>query len=118
MFRLPQNPKATGKGFTLAQKMVGRACGLAEGKGMEVLDLCIPVLRSGVDCPIVTGAGTGTWEHELASGVWNELQPGSYVFMDADYARNTPGDGERRFEHSLFVLAAVMSTPCSSEALR
>ena len=47
------------------------------------------MLRSGVECPIVTGAGTGTWEHELVSGVWNELQPGSYVFMDADYARNT-----------------------------
>jgi D-serine deaminase-like pyridoxal phosphate-dependent protein len=65
----------------------------------------------------VTGAGTGTWEHELASGVWNELQPGSYVFMDADYARNTPGDGERRFEHSLFVLAAVMSTPTRERAI-
>jgi D-serine deaminase-like pyridoxal phosphate-dependent protein len=75
------------------------------------------VLRSGVECPIVTGAGTGTWEHELESGVWNELQPGSYVFMDADYARNTPGDGERRFEHSLFVLAAVMSTPTRERAI-
>ena len=38
--------------------------------------------------PIVTGAGTGTWTLERDSGVWNELQPGSYVFMDADYARN------------------------------
>ena len=75
------------------------------------------VLRSGVACPIVTGAGTGTWEHEMASGVWNELQPGSYVFMDADYGRNTPGAGERRFEHSLFVLAAVMSVPTQGRAI-
>ena len=75
------------------------------------------VLRSGIECPIVTGAGTGTWEHEMASGVWNELQPGSYVFMDADYARNTPGRGERRFEHSLFVLAAVMSAPAQGRAV-
>ena len=75
------------------------------------------VTRAGIACPIVTGAGTGTWEHEMASGVWNELQAGSYVFMDADYARNTPGTGERRFEHSLFVVAAVMSTPTRERAI-
>jgi len=34
LFCLPQNPTATGKGFTLAQKMVGRACGLPEGQGV------------------------------------------------------------------------------------
>ena len=73
--------------------------------------------RAGVQVPIVTGAGTGTWEHELASGVWDELQVGSYIFMDADYARNTPGERERRFEHSLFVLAAVMSVPTRSRAI-
>jgi len=73
--------------------------------------------RAGLEVPIVTGAGTGTWEHELASGVWGELQVGSYLFMDADYARNMPAEGERRFEHSLFVLAAVMSTPTPSRAI-
>ena len=75
------------------------------------------VERAGLEVPIVTGAGTGTWEHELASGVWNELQVGSYVFMDADYARNTPGEGEKRFEHSLFVQAAVMSVPAPARAI-
>ena len=75
------------------------------------------VERSGLEVPIVTGAGTGTWEHELASGVWNELQVGSYVFMDADYGRNTPGAGEKRFEHSLFVQAAVMSVPAPARAI-
>ncbi len=73
--------------------------------------------RAGLAVPIVTGAGTGTWEHELASGVWNELQVGSYVFMDADYARNAPGEGELRFEHSLFVVSAVMSVPTPSRAI-
>jgi D-serine deaminase-like pyridoxal phosphate-dependent protein len=53
------------------------------------------VERAGLQVPIVTGAGTGTWEHELASGVWNELQVGSYIFMDADYARNTAGEARR-----------------------
>ena len=65
----------------------------------------------GVTCSIVTGAGTGTWRHERDSGVWNELQPGSYVFMDADYARNTAAGDDLRFEHSLYVLASVMSVP-------
>ena len=35
------------------------------------------------------GAGTaGRTVFELASGAWDEIQPGSYIFMDADYARN------------------------------
>jgi aconitate hydratase 2/2-methylisocitrate dehydratase len=34
-FRLPQAPKDSGRGFTLAQKMVGRACGLPEVKGQQ-----------------------------------------------------------------------------------
>ena len=42
LFRLPVNPPDTGKGFTLAQKMVGRACGLAEGKGMRPGTYCEP----------------------------------------------------------------------------
>jgi D-serine deaminase-like pyridoxal phosphate-dependent protein len=64
---------------------------------------------AGVACSIVTGAGTGTWHHEMASGVWNELQPGSYPFMDADYERNTLGSADIAFEQSLFVQAGVMS---------
>lgn len=71
----------------------------------------------GLGCAIVTGAGTGTWTLERDSGVWNELQPGSYVFMDADYARNAVGPRELRFEHALFVLASVMSTPTSGRAI-
>ena len=43
---------------------------------------------AGLACPVVTGAGTGTWQLERDSGVYTELQPGSYVFMDADYGRN------------------------------
>jgi len=65
--------------------------------------------EAGIECPIVTGAGTGTWHHEATSGVWNELQPGSYPFMDADYGRNALGSGDIAFEQSLFVVAGVMS---------
>jgi D-serine deaminase-like pyridoxal phosphate-dependent protein len=64
---------------------------------------------AGIAVPLVTGAGTGTFVHEAASGLWGELQAGSYLFMDADYAANTPDDGAPAFEHALFVKAQVMS---------
>ena len=67
--------------------------------------------RSGIACPIVAGAGSGSYMFEIESGAWNELQPGSYVFMDADYARNEWAAPLPRFEHALFVLSTVMSHP-------
>ena len=65
------------------------------------------------------GAGTGTFELEGASGVFNELQAGSYVFMDADYARNKAADGApfSTFEHALFVYVTVMSAPVPERAV-
>lgn len=74
---------------------------------------------AGISCPIVTGAGTGTYRLEAASGVYNEIQPGSYVFMDADYARNTVegGGAFADFRHSLFVLATIMSRPTGERAV-
>jgi D-serine deaminase-like pyridoxal phosphate-dependent protein len=48
---------------------------------------------------------------EASSDVYDELQPGSYLFMDADYARNEWAPPMPRFEHSLFVLTTVMSRP-------
>jgi D-serine deaminase-like pyridoxal phosphate-dependent protein len=75
------------------------------------------VARAGLDTAIVTGAGTGTWMLERDSGAWNELQPGSYVFMDADYGRNVRAAGEVAFAQSLFVIASVMSAPTPSRAV-
>ena len=46
LFRLPDVPKDTGKGYSLAQKMVGRACGLPEGKGMRPGTYCEPKMTS------------------------------------------------------------------------
>ena len=66
---------------------------------------------AGIDCPVVTGAGSGTFMFEVEMGAWDEIQPGSYVFMDWDYARNEWAAPMPRFEHSLFVLATVMSRP-------
>jgi aconitate hydratase 2/2-methylisocitrate dehydratase len=42
LFRLPKDPEAGTKGFTLAQKMVGKACGLEEGKGVRPNTYCEP----------------------------------------------------------------------------
>ncbi|HLU20168.1 MAG TPA: bifunctional aconitate hydratase 2/2-methylisocitrate dehydratase [Pusillimonas sp.] len=46
LFRLPKNPEDSGKGFTLAQKMVGRACGLPEGQGVRPGTYCEPKMTS------------------------------------------------------------------------
>jgi len=72
---------------------------------------------AGIACETVTGAGTGTFLLESASRVYNEIQPGSYVFMDADYNRNVWEEGWPRFEQSLFVLATVMSVPAPDRAV-
>lgn len=73
--------------------------------------------QAGIGCPIVTGAGTGTFMFELELGAWDEIQPGSYVFMDWDYAKNEWAPPLPRFEHSLFVLTAIMSRPDERTAI-
>lgn len=69
------------------------------------------LLKQGLKCDVVTGGGTGTYLLEAASRVFTEVQPGSYLFNDADYARNLGEDGEfvRDWEQSLYVLTTVMS---------
>nr|MBL8454896.1 aconitate hydratase B [Zoogloeaceae bacterium] len=46
LFRLPQAPVDSGKGFSLAQKMVGRACGLPEGQGIRPGTYCEPKMTT------------------------------------------------------------------------
>ncbi len=65
--------------------------------------------RAGLPCPLVTGAGTGTYPFEAASAEYGELQAGSYLFMDRDYADNECDAAHPRFEHALFIKAQVMS---------
>jgi 3-hydroxy-D-aspartate aldolase len=77
--------------------------------------------KAGLPCELVTGAGTGTYRLEAASGLWNELQVGSYLFMDTEYARiegdDAGGGRYRDFAHSLFVLSTVMSVPAPGRAI-
>jgi len=92
--RTPHERAAT---VARSAEAVARTRALIEGAGLAV--------------PLVTGAGTGTFVHEVASGQWGELQAGSYLFMDADYAANTADGDSPAFEHALFVKAQVMSRP-------
>ncbi len=73
------------------------------------------------DCGIaverITGAGTGSFLHERDSGVFDEIQAGSYVFMDRDYGDNQRAAGDVQFEHALFVMTTVMSRPTADRAI-
>jgi len=73
--------------------------------------------KAGIACPIVTGAGSGTFMLEVEAGAWNEIQCGSYAFMDVDYAKNEWAAPLPRFEHALFVLSTVMSRPSPEVAI-
>jgi D-serine deaminase-like pyridoxal phosphate-dependent protein len=64
---------------------------------------------AGFPCPTVTGAGTGTYMLEAASSLYTEVQPGSYVLMDADYAANRLPAGAEPLRHALFGLCTVIS---------
>ncbi len=87
--------------------------------GDLVADTVEQLANAGLSCRLVTGAGTGTFPFEAGTGVWNELQAGSYCFMDADYARNIDEDGTTfdTFRQSLHVLATVMSHPTRDRAV-
>lgn len=74
------------------------------------------ITAAGLPVPLVTGSGTGTLVHEAASGVYGELQAGSFLFMDADYARNEREPAQPAFEQALFVKTQVISA-CGSHAV-
>jgi 3-hydroxy-D-aspartate aldolase len=78
-----------------------------------VKDAVETLKAEGLDCDIVGGGGTGSYYFEGNSGVYNELQCGSYAFMDADYGRILDKDGNRidqgEWENALFILTSVMS---------
>ncbi|MES1926644.1 DSD1 family PLP-dependent enzyme [Salinisphaera sp. T31B1] len=77
------------------------------------------IAQAGLSCELVAGAGTGTYAFEGKSGVYNELQCGSYVFMDADYQRIAMADGQPidDFENSLFIYTTVMSKTKADKAI-
>jgi D-serine deaminase-like pyridoxal phosphate-dependent protein len=73
--------------------------------------------QAGIACRSVTGAGSGTFMLEVEAGAWDEIQCGSYAFMDVDYAKNEWAAPLPRFAHALFVLTTVMSRPAANLAI-
>ena len=86
-----------------------------------VKDAVDALKAEGLDCDIVGGGGTGSYYFESNSGVYNELQCGSYAFMDADYGRILDKDGKRidrgEWENALFILCSVMSHAKTEKAI-
>ncbi|MEM0946766.1 MAG: 3-hydroxy-D-aspartate aldolase BhcC [Pseudomonadota bacterium] len=93
------------------------------------IDIAVAMVRDaveglkaeGLSCDIVGGGGTGSYYFESNSGVYNELQCGSYAFMDADYGRILDQDGNRidqgEWENALFILTSVMSHAKAEKAI-
>ncbi len=86
-----------------------------------VADAVNGLKAEGLECDIVGGGGTGSYYFEGNSGVYNELQCGSYAFMDADYGRILDKDGNRidqgEWENALFILTSVMSHAKADKAI-
>jgi 3-hydroxy-D-aspartate aldolase len=83
---------------------------------------CVDALTAaGLKPDLVSGGGTGSYYFESGSGVYNELQCGSYAFMDADYGRILDQDGNRidrgEWENALFILTSVMSHVKADKAI-
>ncbi|WP_299638103.1 3-hydroxy-D-aspartate aldolase BhcC [uncultured Ruegeria sp.] len=95
----------------------------------EKLDTAIAMVKDaveglkaeGIECELVSGGGTGSYYFESNSGVYNELQCGSYAFMDADYGRILDKDGNRidqgEWENAFFILTSVMSHTKADKAI-
>ncbi len=75
--------------------------------------------KNGIECPLVTGGSTGTYNIDSGIKGISELQPGSFLFMDVDYSRIGGKDGPvyQDFRTSLSVLTTVVSKPTDSLAI-
>ncbi len=81
----------------------------AEGEMARLRELIAALKAEGLSPEIVTGGGTGTFDTDISGGVFTEIQPGSYPFMDREYYE-IERTGERPFDASLFVLATVIAS--------
>lgn len=99
-YRLPQE----------RQQAITAVCAKAAAVKEAIEQLGIKVER-------VSGAGTGSVMLESHSKLFNEVQAGSYILMDRDYATNQRDQSDLPFEHALFVKTAVLSRPLDSRAV-
>ncbi|XP_005106537.1 D-threonine aldolase [Aplysia californica] len=89
---------------------------LVAEKGKKALQA---LKEGGFDCPYVTGGGTGTFHFEAGSGVFTEVQPGSYLMMDVDYNKNLD-ESEKfvsEFQQSLYIISTVQSVAPGDRAV-
>jgi len=85
-----------------------RASAVAEG--MQKLTAAIAAVRAaGGTVDVVTGGGTGTFTADAAQGVLNEVQPGSFAFMDREYRDALMSDPDGAYEQALTIVASVIS---------
>jgi D-serine deaminase-like pyridoxal phosphate-dependent protein len=93
------------------QHMKGREARYAAvEQGTAILATAAKSLKAqGATMAQITGGGTGTFGADAALGILNEVQPGSYVFMDAQYRDALGDDADGQFEQSLFVQSSVIS---------
>ncbi|MBL6941279.1 MAG: DSD1 family PLP-dependent enzyme [Rhodospirillales bacterium] len=85
----------------------------------QVADTIKMLKQVNLECDIIGGAGTGSYYFEGTSGVYNEIQCGSYIFMDADYQRIKDEEGSfiSEFENSLFIWTSIMSRAKRDQAI-
>ncbi|WP_406647855.1 DSD1 family PLP-dependent enzyme [Aliisedimentitalea scapharcae] len=87
----------------------------------QVKEAVAALKTAGLEPELVSGGGTGSYYFESNSGVFNELQCGSYAFMDADYGRILDSQGQRidqgEWENALFILTSVMSHAKADKAI-
>ncbi|HWF00713.1 MAG TPA: DSD1 family PLP-dependent enzyme [Caulobacteraceae bacterium] len=88
----------------------GRRAAIAD-RTRYLSEVIAALTAAGLAPPLVTGGGTGSHRIDAELGVLNELQVGSYVFMDRQYGdcELTDGATSQPFETSLFVDARVIS---------
>lgn len=93
------------------QHMAGanaRTAAVADGI-VKLSDVAAALRAQGHDIRLVTGGGTGTFSADAAQGVLNEIQAGSYAFMDREYREALGSDDDGAFETSLMVQGRVIS---------
>lgn len=92
------------------QQAIAAVCAKAAAAKAAIEQVGIPVER-------ISGAGTGSVMLESQSKLFNEVQAGSYILMDRDYATNQRDPSDLPFEHALFVKTAVLSHPSNNRAV-
>ncbi len=86
-----------------------RAAAVADGM-VRLKSILAAIRATGAVFNLVTGGGTGSFAADAAQGVLNEIQPGSFAFMDREYRDALKSDPDGAFEQSLTIHTSVIST--------